>query len=296
MALSLNLPFSVCYPLVKFARKLKLEQRASVDQDQDAYFQHQYASTHRLRDAFMEGLDLRGRTILDIGCGLGGRALAWLDAGATRVINIDINRQELARGKQILAEHYGAKAHLVEYRHPDEVLPSETGDIAIMFDCFEHLMEPAAVLKQTYHMLRPGGIVWIGSIGWYNYLASHCVGGHIPIPWCQLLFSEHAIIQTIRTIVRSPGYVPNLWERLEGIDRWDNVKTLKDRPGEPLNMLSLRQVRSILRQSDFTVREFRVFGFGGRRNRWTSFAAPLAKVPLLDELMHSYYAATLVKE
>jgi hypothetical protein len=126
-------------------------------------------------------------------------------------------------------------------------------------------------------------------------MASHCVGTHIPIPWCQVIFSEKAIIKTIRTLLHSPGYVPNVWERLEGLDRWDHVTTLRDRSGEPLNMLSLRQIRRILKQSPFDEKEFRVEGFGGKSNPLARFASPLAKVPVLDELMHSYYTVLLVK-
>ena len=168
------------------------------------------------------------------------------------------------------------------------------GDVAILFDSFEHLTDPSSVLKQIDGWLAPGGRVWISSMGWYNYMASHCTG-HIPIPWCQVLFSESAIIKTIRTLIRSPGYVPNVWERMEGLDRWDNVKTLRDRPGEPLNMLSLRQIRRILKHSPFEVSRLKVVGFGGKSNRYSILASPLAQVPVLEEFFHSSYVAVLAK-
>jgi hypothetical protein len=126
-------------------------------------------------------------------------------------------------------------------------------------------------------------------------MASHCTGAHIPIPWCQVLFSETAIIKTIRRLLRSPGYLPNAWERREGLGRWDNVTTLKDRPGEPLNMLSLRQIRRVLRDSSFELLQFRVFGFSGRANKLARLVSPLSSVPLLRELLHSYYTALLLK-
>jgi hypothetical protein len=66
------------------------------------------------------------------------------------------------------------------------------------------LVDPQSVLKQIGSWLRRGGAVWIGSIGWYHYLASHSLG-HVPIPWCQLFFSDRAIIRTIQSVMREPG-------------------------------------------------------------------------------------------
>ena len=295
MSLSLNLPFSVCYPLTLLARRRLPKKLPEIAHDQRKYFLDQYQSTQARYQKFIAPLHFAGKTVLDIGCGLGGRSLGWLDLEATRVVNIDINRQELAAGRETLKTVDPDRSQRVSFRHPDDVSPQDYGDVAILFDSFEHLTDPSSVLDQVFAWLRPGSQLWIGSIGWYNYMASHCTGTHIPIPWCQLLFSEAAILKTIRTLLRRPDYVPNLWEEMEGLDRWDNVETLKDRPGEPLNMLSLRQIRKVMRASPFDLVEFQTLGFGGKSNRLARFAAPLAKRPFLDEIMHSYYTALLVK-
>ena len=295
MPLSLHLPFSVCYPATLLARRIFPPRSEAEQQDQGAYFARQQRETVARYHQHMAGLSLQDKTILDIGCGLGGRALGWLELGAKRVINVDINRQELAEGERLLRSRFPDQALKIDYRHPDQISSSDHGDLAILFDSFEHLTDPAEVLRQIDRSLRPGGAVWIGSIGWYNYMASHCTVTHIPIPWCQLLFSETAILKTIRKLLRRSDYVPNVWERMEGLDRWDNVKTLKDRPGEPLNMLSLRQIRRILHESPFQLQEFRLFGFGGRKNKLARLLQPFAQLPWLDELLHTYYTALLIK-
>ena len=142
-------------------------------------------------------------------------------------------------GQVLLGEKFPALADRLEFLHPAELTGSGFADVALLIDCFEHLADPPSVLRQCYGWLRPGGVLWIRVCGPGQPRASHC-GGHIPIPRRQVLFSEHAIIRTIQRIVREPRYVPNLWEQIEGIGRWDHVRSLKDRPGEPLNMLSLR--------------------------------------------------------
>lgn len=295
MAFTLNLPYAVCYPVTQIARRRLSTHAGAMQQDQAAYFEHQYRDTSHRYLMHMRDLDLWGKAVLDVGCGLGGRALGWLDLGARHVTNVDINRQELHAGEAILRSHYADRTARVSFRHPDEMTSAGRADVAILFDSFEHLMDPGGVLRQLHGWLRVGGVLWVGSVGWYNYVASHCTNAHIPIPWCQVWFSETAIIKTIRTLLRSPGYTPNVWERMEGLSRWDAVKTLRDRPGEPLNMLSLRQIRRVMRASPFAVRRFRVHGFSERTNRLARAAAPLTQLPILEEFLHSYYSAILVK-
>jgi SAM-dependent methyltransferase len=293
VSLSLNLPFTICCPLARLARRFA-PPRPETCHDQAAYFEHQYLSTQRMHERFMRGFSFAGSVVIDVGSGLGGRAPYWLQHGAGRVICVDINRQELEAGAAILGEKFPEIRSRVDFLHPDEILDRNIADVALLFDSFEHLTDPSTVLQQCFDWLRPGGKLWIGSIGWYHYMASHCLE-HIPIPWCQVFFSQRAIIRTIRAILRQPGYVPNVWERLEGLDRWDQIERLSDRPGEPLNLLSLRQVRNVLRASPFELSAFQVHGFSGRVNPVARALAGLAHLPLLRELFHSYYTAVLVK-
>jgi SAM-dependent methyltransferase len=217
-----------------------------------------------------------------------------VEQGAARVICVDVNRQELQAGKAILEKHFPQFCDRIEFRHPEDLTDTNFADVAVLVDVFEHLVNPQEVLLQCHRWLRPGGQIWSGSVGWYNYMASHCLG-HVPIPWCQVILSERAIIQTIRRIIHAPQYVPNVWERLEGLGRWDHVHTVKDRPGEPLNMLGLRQVRKVFQKCPFELTQFQVFGFSGKVNPLARPVSFLARVPVLREFFHSYYTALLTK-
>lgn len=280
--------------MTRWCRALRGASGSAAARSSADYVAYQYESTERLRRRFFSNLDFMNCAVADVGSGLGGRAPFFIEAGARRVDCIDINRAELAAGSQIVAERFPAAAGRIRFAHPDDYQPCDGIDVAMVIDAFEHLVDPAAVLAQIYRWLRPGGLLWIGSFGWYHYLASHCLE-HIPIPWCHVLFSERAILDTIRAIIHARGYQPNLWERLEGLDRWDGVTTLRDRPGEPLNMLSLRGVRKALQSSPFELQSFQVFGLRGGRGAVGRMAGVAARVPLLNELLHSYYAAVLVK-
>ena len=294
MTVSLCLPKPVCYGAVRLVRRFRPPRRLPCQLSQAAYFDQQYASTPAMCRRFMRDVPFSGQTVLDVGSGLGGRAPYFLELGAKRVTCLDVNRQELAAGAALLAERFPELSDRVTFSHPDDLALAEPADVAVLADCFEHLAAPAVVLDQLCQRMRRGGVLWIGSIGWYHYAASHCLA-HIPIPWCQLLFSERTMLDTIRRVIRARDYEPNVWERLEGLDRWDGIETLKDRPGEPLNMLSLRRVRQALEESPFEVRRFTVHGFGGKRRKWARAASWMARLPLVKEAMHSYYSAVLVK-
>lgn len=294
MPVSLNLPSPVCLALARFCRVLRGTRAAPAAQSSADYIEYQYRSSEVLRRRFFPNIDFENCTVADVGSGLGGRAPFFIEAGARRVYCIDINRAELATGRQIIAERFPAVAERIEFAHPDGFEPGDGVDLAMLVDAFEHLVDPAAALAQMYRWLRPGGVLWIGSFGWYHYQASHCLE-HIPIPWCQLFFSEKAILNTIRAIIHARNYQPNLWERLEGLDRWDGVTTLRNRPGEPLNMLSLRAVKQALRSSPFKVRSFQVYGLRSGRGAAGRMAKMAARLPVVNEVFHSYYAAVLVK-
>jgi SAM-dependent methyltransferase len=294
MPFSLHLPYLICYPATRLARWLVPPALPRAWKDQAAYFDYQYASTGHMRQRFLGGLSLEGAVVMDLGAGLGGRAPYWLKHGARRVLCVDVSRQELDAGRSILAAKFPELKSQVEFLHPDEVRDAEFADVGVLIDVFEHLTDPASVLRQWHQWLRTGGALWVVSIGWYHHLASHCYN-HIPIPWSQVLFSERAIIRTIQRIIRDPMYAPYYWDRLQGLDRWDRVRTLRDRPGEPLNMLSLRAVRKVLQASPFDVARFEIHGYSGRRFSGARVFSPLAKIPVLRELFHSYYTATVVK-
>ncbi len=295
MFMGLHLPYSVCYPATLLARRYFPIKISNEIQDQEKYFAAQRNDTVDRYRRNMDGFDLTGKRVLDIGSGLGGRALGWLELGAQHVVNVDINRQELEVGRKIVDDKYPELAHKIDFRHPDEMTSADHGDVAIFFDSFEHLTDPGAVLLSVHKNLVDGGKVWIGSIGWYNHMAGH-ISIYVPIPWCQVFFSEKALIKTIRAVMRRPDYTPTVWDRLAGMERWNSVETLRDRPGEPLNMLSLRRIRQVLAKSPFKVSSFKTFGFAGKGRGVSKLLAPLARVPLLDEFFHSYYTAVLEKE
>jgi SAM-dependent methyltransferase len=130
---------------------------------------------------------IRGKFVIDFGCGFGSEAVEMARRGADHVVGIDI-REEVLQKARIRAKGAG-----VQDRCQFATATSETADLVISLDAFEHFANPAAILEQMAQLLRPGGEV-IVSFGptWY-----HPLGGHLfsVFPWAHLIFSEKALLR-----------------------------------------------------------------------------------------------------
>jgi 2-polyprenyl-3-methyl-5-hydroxy-6-metoxy-1,4-benzoquinol methylase len=101
---------------------------------------------------------VRGKSILDYGCGPGWQTVAMhTQCGARSVRGVDIDDRWLAKARA-LAEAEGCQAHVSFSR---QARPDLIGsfDIAISLCSFEHFADPAGVLDALRSMVKPDGLV-----------------------------------------------------------------------------------------------------------------------------------------
>ena len=99
--------------------------------------------------------DLKGKRVLDLGCGYGEHCKLFVDRGAKRVLGIDISKKMLEIAE---AENSDPK---IEYRNmPMENVSSisETFDVAVSSLALHYVEDFAGVVKSVYHLLNQGGI------------------------------------------------------------------------------------------------------------------------------------------
>jgi SAM-dependent methyltransferase len=139
--------------------------------------------------------EIRGKVVIDFGCGPGAEAIELGHRGALRVYGVDILERWLEVARKQAAK---AQCHNVTFSQE----PTEPADVIIAIDSFEHFADPAAILKTMAHALKPGGCV-LAAFGppWY-----HPLGGHLfsVFPWAHLIFSERALCRW-RSHIRNDG-------------------------------------------------------------------------------------------
>ena len=117
-------------------------------------------------DRYLQGIDLNGQSVLDIGCGLGGVDLHLLRRhGAARVVGIDFDAALILRCDQ-LAEKYQATEQLqfscVE-PGPLALDPASFG-IVTSKDSIIHIEDKYALARDVFRVLEPGG--WFVASDW----------------------------------------------------------------------------------------------------------------------------------
>jgi SAM-dependent methyltransferase len=145
-----------------------------------------YAGKSKLRMLLGDRIigDLRNKTVVDFGCGIGREALEIARSGAARVIGVDIDETALAEARKLQAS-----TGLTNIKFATRL--EEPVDAVVSIDSFEHFSDPEGMLALMKQMLAPGGFIAI-SFGppWF-----HPLGGHLfsVFPWAHLIFSEDAL-------------------------------------------------------------------------------------------------------
>lgn len=184
-----------------------------------------YAGRSKLQDLLGNGIwdEIKGKVVVDFGCGRGAEAIELAQRGAQLVYGIDLLDRLLVIGREEAAK---IKCHNVIFGPA----PSEPVDIIISVDAFEHFEDPAAILATMAAMLKPGGCVF-ACFGptWF-----HPYGGHLfsVFPWAHLIFTE-------QSLCRWRGHI-----RKDGARKFSEVEG-------GLNQMTIRRFRRTVEDSPF---------------------------------------------
>lgn len=228
--------------------------------------------------------DLDGKIVLDVGCGLGGKTVAYEEAGVSTVVGTDI-LPENTEASQDYARQNAAGGRSAFLTSDVAALPFRDGvfDTVVANDAMEHFSRPASALEEMRRVTKRGGAIWIFFTPHFSPLGSHLYD-YIYTPWCHLLFSRSQIKRAIKRILE---------ERAAGgsgealADRVERIMTSYD---EDLNHMSVRRFLRIAKaipSLHIGVLELRPAKFG--------FLKPLTSIPLVRELFTSFVVCRLQK-
>lgn len=103
----------------------------------------------------MAGIDLAGKHVLDIGCGIGGLDQMLLELGAGHVTAVDVAVPLITLARRRIADPRIA----FDVIEPEQPLPFADAGFDVVFtkDAWLHVIDKRALLREVHRVLKPGG-------------------------------------------------------------------------------------------------------------------------------------------
>lgn len=110
--------------------------------------------------------DLRGKAVLDIGCGAGGIDIALVaDHGAGYVTGLDVEDSVLTHARGLVAgAGLADRIGLIKVAPGPLPFPPGSFDVVFSKDSIVHIPDKAALMAEVFRVLRPGG--WFLASDW----------------------------------------------------------------------------------------------------------------------------------
>jgi SAM-dependent methyltransferase len=147
--------------------------------DQERYWRMQYRCAQDYIIPFLEKackINLRGKNVLEVGCGEGGVSSAFYDHGC-HAVGMDISEARLKKAAAFSAA--GSAPRAIKFitgniLEPDQVKKwRRYFDLVVMKDVIEHLPDHRRALDHIAGMLKPRGYLFVSFPPWYMPFGAH---------------------------------------------------------------------------------------------------------------------------
>lgn len=222
--------------------------------------------------------DIKGKVILDVGSGLGGKPNYYAAAGAKKVITFDISHfcASNAKGKAIENGYDNLFVFIADAVNIP--LPQNFVDAIVSINVFEHVDDLLNTLLEIRRVIKPEGLIFLHFPPFYSPWGAH-LDGWINFPWPHVFFRDRVLIEAARRIERrihnNRSYIDSAQ-----VD-WDNANRL---PG--LNRTTIKQFNQLLDKVGFTIVSLKKLPFGRNefRNRGVIFRLIFRLLVLLTNI------------
>ncbi|MDX1701274.1 MAG: class I SAM-dependent methyltransferase, partial [Melioribacteraceae bacterium] len=113
---------------------------------------------------FEEIPDVKGKNVLDIGCGWGTLAIELAQPGAKRVVGVDIKCELIDFSNQMLSQNYQEFKDSVSFKclNLKDFNCDILFDIVVSKDSFEHILNLPEMLEELNKRLSDDGKIYTG--------------------------------------------------------------------------------------------------------------------------------------
>jgi len=228
---------------------------------------------------------LRGKTVMELGCFVGGSVLAHAEAyDVDEMYGVDIQDEFLEAARLYTDKKQGRFQFLKGY---GEAIPLPDGscDAIITQDTIEHVNDVSATLAECYRVLKSSGLLFCVFPSFYHPWGNH-LGMVTKVPWLHLLFSDRVIEGAYRQILDRRGEAA-YWYRP------DNAMSMHRQRFHGVNGITARRFRRLAMHRRFPIVYRNVaplFSVGRTIQRRPMLKIlslplkPLASLPVLEEM------------
>lgn len=160
--------------------------------------------------------DLKGKRVLDLGCGFGEASIECVRLGASQVVALDISQKMLAVAREKNA------SEKIDYRNicmEDVALLSGGYDLVISSMAIHFVEDFDLLLEDLYHLLKPGGVLLFSLDHPLKYCLSnnnqaslnnisYCQEGRLETDWIVTgVIKYHRTFTTLINSLVSKGFI-----------------------------------------------------------------------------------------
>ncbi len=215
--------------------------------------------------------DLSGRIVLDVGCGGGGKTVAYHEAGAALVVGTDILVENIEASRRYArANAPGLTDAFFASDAAQLPLVDHAFDTVVANDAMEHFAQPERAVVEMARATRNGGSIWVFFTPHFSPLGSHLYD-YVHTPWCHLLFTRAQLRGAIGKVLARRGVSPG--------EREVELTEIMRSYDEDLNHMSIGRFLGIVRRN----RGLRIDSLELRPAKFR-FLRPLTRIPLVREL------------
>jgi SAM-dependent methyltransferase len=197
---------------------------------------------------------LRGRRILDVGCGDMLSDFGLLNAGADTVIGLDlydnidlpaIHHRLLNQGHQP-PPNYTHQLIYQSYNGRDFPFADESFEIVFCWGVLEHIADVPRVLEEMYRVLSPDGLALIVVYPWYPCLYGSHLSDFIEEPFFHLKWDHQSIRNRLDEFILThpdrKGLIDYLWSEFATLNHYSASRFHED----------LRKTNFVVRRCELT--------------------------------------------